>query len=87
MLIYSVPLLVGSGYGSKPARRIPLRPLSPRSAGRNGRGPAVSDYADFVWPKNSKPADEIEVSEAAQLLKTDLKQVIWGMESGGNVSC
>ncbi|PJA78297.1 MAG: hypothetical protein CO149_04790 [Nitrospirae bacterium CG_4_9_14_3_um_filter_51_5] len=32
--------------------------------------------------KNSKSADEIQEYEAAQLRKTDLKQVLWGMESG-----
>ena len=33
-------------------------------------------------PGNSKPAPEIEKNEAGQFRKTDLKQVLWGMESG-----
>ncbi|MDH3504652.1 MAG: hypothetical protein OEM58_09020 [Nitrospirota bacterium] len=32
-------------------------------------------------PGNSKAADEIEKNEAAQLLETDLKQILWGVES------
>jgi len=33
-------------------------------------------------PGNSNHAAEIEKNEASQLLKTDLKQILWGMESG-----
>jgi len=32
-------------------------------------------------PGNSNPAPEIQENEASQLRKTDLKQILWGMES------
>jgi hypothetical protein len=70
-----------------PRVEFPFALFHPDLLVETGEVPLSRTMQTSYGPGNSKPADEIEVSEAAQLRKTDLKQVIWGMESGGNVSC
>jgi hypothetical protein len=37
-----------------------------------------------VWLKNSNPAVEIQENKPARFPETDLKQVFWKSDSGGN---